>query len=177
MNSSAKIPEKPAEGFIDFSKQASLWLARAGASALALMMILTFFDVIGRYFFNSPLVGTVEVTELLMGMIVYLGIGYTTVFRGHICVDIVITHLPLRIQIFLELITLAISIIFTTLICWQLWIKAADTVATGDVTQLWELPVAPVAYLMAACSITLIAGLLIQFVQVLDTAFHGSKIP
>ena len=53
----------------------TMWLARAGAGALATIMVLTFCDVIGRYVFNAPIVGTVEVTELLMGMMVYLAVG------------------------------------------------------------------------------------------------------
>lgn len=163
------VVEESTNRFADFSKQSTLWLSRAGAIALALMMLLTFFDVIGRYFFNSPIVGTVEITELLMGLIVYLGIGYTTVIHGHIRVDIVITHLPNRLRALLDVLTLTISIIFSVLVCWQLWVKAADTVAAGDVTQLYELPVFPFAYVMAACSITLITGLLLQFVQALHT--------
>ena len=156
-------------------EQVALWLARGGALALGLMMLFTFFDVIGRYFFNQPLVGTVEVTELLMGLIVYLGVGYTTLLRGHIRVDILITHLPPRPQALLELLTLGIGMVFTFLMGWQLWRKAADTAAVGDVTQLWELPVYPVAYVMAACTIPLGGGLLVQWLQAFQVLFSGEK--
>lgn len=156
-------------------EQVTLRLAQIGSIALGIMMLFTFFDVIGRYFFNSPIVGTVEVTELLMGLIVYLGIGYTTMLRGHIRVDILITHLPLQMQALLDLITLSIGLLFTILIGWQLWLKAADTRAAGDVTQLWELPLYPVAYVMAACSIPLIGGLLVQLMQALQTLFYSQK--
>jgi TRAP-type C4-dicarboxylate transport system permease small subunit len=173
MSSSSAIKENPVERLTDLTERATLWLARASAVGLALMTVLTFFDVIGRYFFNSPIVGTVEVTELLMGLIVYLGIGYTTITHGHIRVDIVITHLPSRLQAVLDVITLAISIIFAVLIFWRLWLKAEDTVATGDMTQLWEIPIAPVAYVMAVCSIPLVLGLLLQFIQALHSAIRG----
>ncbi len=82
--------EPAASGLSGQNGRVTMWLARAGAVGLAIIMLLTFCDVIGRYVFNAPIVGTVEVTELLMGMMVYLGVGMTTHVRGHIRVDIVI---------------------------------------------------------------------------------------
>lgn len=70
-----------------------MWLVRAGAAALAIMMLLTFFNVAGRKLLNSPVVGAVEMTELLMGLIVFLGIAHTTHSRGHVTVDIITSHL------------------------------------------------------------------------------------
>ena len=63
---------------------------------LALMAVLTFIDVIGREAFKAPIPPKVELTELLMGLCVYLGLGLTTITRGHIRVDIVIMYLPVR---------------------------------------------------------------------------------
>ena len=44
-----------------------------GASALVLfaLMAMTCIDVVGRYFFNSPLDGATELTQLMMGLIVF----------------------------------------------------------------------------------------------------------
>jgi len=85
-------------GFLTmWSERVTTWLARAAAAGLAAMMLLTFVDVAGRAC-NRPIVGAVEVTELLMGSLIFLGIGYTTFHRGHIRVDVVIPCLPRRIQ-------------------------------------------------------------------------------
>lgn len=154
-------------GFLTrWSERVTTWLARAGAAGLAVMMLLTFFDVVGRGF-NHPIVGAVEVTELLMGLLIFLGIGYTTFHRGHIRVDVVLTYLPQRVQAVLEVIALAISIVFSVVMCRQLWLKAADTFQVGDLTQIWGIPIWPVAYVMAACSITLITGLVLHFCRAL----------
>lgn len=157
------------------SERVTMWLARGGALALTIMMLLTFFDVIGRAF-NHPIVGTVEVTELLMGLLIFLGVGLTTFLRGHIRVDILITYLSPRAQAVLDSVTMAISTVFAALMCWQLWLKAADTVAMGDVTQIWAVPVWPVAYLMAACSITLVTGLALHLFRSLHTAIKGDGV-
>ena len=143
----------------DLARRGTDRLARIGAYALAVMMVLTFCDVIGRYFFNAPIVGTVEVTELLMGLIIYTGIGMTTLARGHIQVDIVVTHLPAKVRAGVEVVIYAGTIAFSLLIFWQLWLKAIDTFEANDLTQVWFLPVWPVAILMAFCSLMVSLGM------------------
>ena len=65
------------KSYNNFNERATLWLAQIGSLGLALMMFLTLGDVIGRAF-NVPITGAVEVTELIMGLMIYLGVGYTT---------------------------------------------------------------------------------------------------
>ncbi len=147
------------------SERVTTWLARAGAVGLAIIMALTFCDVVGRYVFNAPIVGTVDVTELMMGLMIYLGVGLTTFSRGHIRVDLVIDRLSRRARAACDVITLGISIAVVTLMCWQLWLKAGVTFEKGDLTQIWEWHIWPFAYVMAACSILMVTSLLLQFIE------------
>ena len=141
------------------SRRAADRLARLGAFALAIMMLLTFADVIGRYFFDAPIVGTVEITELLMGLIIYTGVGMTTFARGHIQVDIVVGYLSPRRRAIADLLALSVTIAFSLLIFWQLCIKAIDTFSVNDQTQVWFLPVWPVSFTMAFCSLFVTIGM------------------
>lgn len=153
------------------------WFARAGAGGLAVIMILTFCDVIGRYVFNAPIVGTVEVTELLMGMMVYLGVGWTTHERGHIRVDIIIDRLPPRARAVLEILTQTASIVLVSLVCWHLWLKAGATVEKNDLTQIWEWPVWPAAYVMAAASVLMVTSLALQLGEAMRDLARGAGSP
>ena len=153
--------------------RATLWLVRAGALVLAVMMLMTFFDVIGRYFLNQPIVGTVDMTELYMGLIVFLGIGATTLKRGHISVDIVVSRLRPRARLLSDLFAQAVCAVLAVLICWQLWVVAQDTFANHIVTRVWETPVYPVAYAMAAASVLMVVALLLQVVQTLVALTGG----
>ncbi len=155
----------------------TMWLARAGAGALATIMVLTFCDVIGRYVFNAPIVGTVEVTELLMGMMVYLAVGLTTHARGHIQVDIIIDRLPVRVQAILNVLTLAISIVLVSLVCWHLWLRAGVAVEKNDLTQIWEWPIWPAAYVMAAASLLIVTSMLLQLGQAVRDLARGGATP
>ncbi|MCH8182580.1 MAG: TRAP transporter small permease [Proteobacteria bacterium] len=145
--------------------RASTWLVRMGAAALAIMMLLTFLNVAGRKLLNNPIVGAVEMTELLMGLIVFLGIAYTTYSRSHVTVDIITSHLPDRARGVLALAALILSAGFVAFMSWRLWVVANETVSDNLRTQVWELPVYPAAYLMAAGSMLMVLILLVQIVQ------------
>lgn len=137
-------------------------LAGAGALVLAAMMVMTFADVVGRYAFNRPIVGIVEMTEMCMGLIVFLGLTFTTRAGGHIAVDIVTSRLPAGWRRRLELVAHLASTLIVALMSWQLWRMAADTVSDNLLTQVWELPVYPVAYVMAAASTLVVVPLVMQ---------------
>ncbi len=64
------------------------FLALISAGTLFLMMVWIFIDVILRYFFHSPLPGTMEITgEYLLPVMVYLAVSYTQQQNGHVFVD------------------------------------------------------------------------------------------
>ena len=74
------------------------WTARlldwgAGVVLFA-MMAMTCVDVIGRYFFNSPLSITTDYTRLAMALIVFTVFPAICWFEEHICVDILDAVFP-----------------------------------------------------------------------------------
>lgn len=156
--------------FSNLSERVTLWLARAGSVGLAVMMFLTLFDVIGRAF-NHPIAGSVEVTELIMGIMIYLGVGYTTFLRGHIRVDILIIHFRPRVQAVLDFFTGLVGLFITILISWQLFIQASDRMVNNETTQIWEVSLWPWAYLMAFASVLMVTSLILHLVTSAQVAF------
>ena len=144
----------------NLNERVTLWLARIGSIGLAGMMFLTLFDVVGRAF-DHPISVSVEVTEIIMGMMIYLGLGYTTFLRGHIRVDILIINMSPRIQSLLDLITGVIALLIAVLISWRLWIYAHSRLVNGDLTQIGEVPVWPYAFIMAFSSMLMVTSLLL----------------
>lgn len=157
------MSETATGSMVKLSERVTTWLARVGSVGLAAMMFLTLGDVVGRAF-NHPIVGTVEVTELIMGMMIYLGVGYTTFYKGHIRVDILITALRPRTQAILDFMTITIGLGFIATISWRLFIQAQSRFDNGDVTQIWELPDWPVAYIMAIGSVLMVTSLLLHLI-------------
>ena len=55
---------------------------------LLLMVVLTFFDVIGRRFFSMPIYGAHDLTEHLLMIVVLSGLPLLTARHGHLSVDL-----------------------------------------------------------------------------------------
>ena len=154
----------------NLNERATLWFARAGSAGLAAMMFLTLFDVIGRTF-GHPIAVSVEATELIMGMMIYLGIGYTTFLRGHIRVDILITNMSARVQAVLDFITGSFGLLIAILISWRLWIQAISRYGNNDLTQIAEVQVWPYAIIMAFACMLMVTSLMFHLYTAARMAF------
>ena len=93
-----------------------------GMVMLILMMLVVAIDVTGRYLFNKPLPGSIDIVELLMVIVVFFALAYCG--EGHLRVDIVYGHLPKRVQLILDCITFAAGVFIVALISWQLFARA-----------------------------------------------------
>ena len=106
---------------------------------LLFMMGLGTVDVIGRYLFNNPILGTLEVFEILLPAIVLLGLGYTQEKRGHVTMELLVTQLSPRTKTILEIATNGCALIISVLILWRGWIltilywRMGRTIPTLDV--------------------------------------------
>src|SRR5262245_28311529 len=151
------------------------WLARIATLALALIAVVTFCDVFARKVFNSGFTFTVEMTEMAMALIVFLGVGMVTHQRGHIVVDVLTLRLSERTRVWLGLVTNLLSLGFVLIMTWRLWLQAAFILSKGDTTPIWNIPLWPIAYLIAAGSVFLLTGLLLHLVDSFERAMHPEK--
>jgi len=145
--------------------------ARAAAGALKLvaavllfaMMAVTFVDVVGRYLFSRPLTGAFELTEVLLGLIVFAGLPIVTWRREHVTVDLATGRLPDRPRALLARLAAAVTAVVLGVLAWRLGSTAADLSAYGDATVFLGIPLGPVAWAMAALTA---AGAAIALVRV-----------
>jgi TRAP-type C4-dicarboxylate transport system permease small subunit len=110
-------------------------LTYIGAGILAVMMFLTAMDVILRYIFSRPIKGTFEITAFMMAIVVSFALAYCAVKKGHITVDILVMHLPRRIQAAVGIFGHFATLVFLTLVMWQCYeyiftIYKSNTLAT-----------------------------------------------
>lgn len=145
-----------------WNRWAATSLAYVAAAVLAMLAAVTFADVIGRYVFNRPFSFTVELTELSMGLIVYFGVGLTTHQKGHVTVDVLTLRASERGRALLEIVTGLLALLFLGLMIWRLWLRAEGLLVAGDVTQVWGIPLWPVAFAMAAAAALLFTGMAVH---------------
>ncbi|MCD6074979.1 MAG: transporter small permease [Rhodospirillales bacterium] len=154
----------------------SLWLARGAALILATIGLMTFCDVVLRYVFSRPFNFTVEFTEIMMGLMVFLAIGLATHEKRHIGVDAVTMRLSPKSNALIDLIMSIIALAMSCVLVWQLFLKAGVLLQKGDYTQIQKLPYWPGAYIMACGCLFLISGIvfyIVRDIRVLRPGGHG----
>ncbi len=109
------------------------------AGFIAAMMLLTVADVTLRAFFNIPLRGTYELIELLLAGTFFFALPAVFLRDEHIVVDVVDPVAPRAVP-FLKRFAELVAVVLLSLMAWQGWLAARDTVAFGDVTADLALP-------------------------------------
>lgn len=109
------------------------------------MTALTCADVILRAF-RRPILGTYEIVGFLGAVVIAFALAETTVERGHVAVEVLVTRLPLRIQGIIYLITHLLGIFLFLLISYECWSYGNDLKASGEVSLTLKLPFFPILY-------------------------------
>lgn len=151
----------------------SRFMLRIGQFTLVFMVLLTVTDVFLRYIFNRPILGSYELTEFMMAILVFSTIGYTMAIKGHVVVDLVFTQLPQRARDILECITSFIAFILFAIVAWRNALQAGITWERNDVTAELFIPVSPFILFVAIGVAVLSLVLFVQFVQSLSKAIKG----
>ena len=71
------------------------WVANLTIAAIVLVIVG---NVIGRYFFQKSLLGTLEIVELFAVLFACLSMAYCASVRGHVRIDVVTSRLSRRTQ-------------------------------------------------------------------------------
>ncbi|QSB16615.1 TRAP transporter small permease [Natronosporangium hydrolyticum] len=107
----------------------------------------TVVDIVGRTFFNAPMRGTVELTELAVVILVYLGLSYAESRDSHIAVDLLYQRLGVRGRLLLRVFAGAVSLLVISVLTWRLFVYAGQLDTGGYTTGILRLPLYPVALL------------------------------
>lgn len=105
-----------------------------GAILVMFIMFMAVGEVSGRYFFNAPIPGHLEIVELTMAAIVFLGISYTQRIGGHIRMEIFINSLKGRMYHIFEIINIALPLAVFVVIAIHSFEFAYQAFQYGDIT-------------------------------------------
>jgi len=145
----------------------SAGLNRIGVAVLFLLMILTSADVFMRYLFNRPIKGTFELTELMMVVTVFFALAYTESKKGHVSVELVIERLPQRSQAVIDALTSLLSLIIISVIVWQGFLFAHETMLSGEHSAILGIPLFYFKALVPLGALVLCLEILISIINAL----------
>ncbi len=84
-----------------------------------LMMLLTVADVFLRAVLNKPIIGTTEITEQMMVVVVFLGFGWCALQGRHIRVDLFVSRYPPRTRRVVDLAMHGVGLILVATMGWR----------------------------------------------------------
>lgn len=163
--------ERPREGGLErrLAHFLDVTLGTVLAVLVFAMMALTFVDVFGRQAFNAPVPAGFEVTEVMMGFTVYLGLPIVCARQDHIAIGILdglFGGPARRIQKFVvNLLAGALALFWTR----EMWIQARALDEANELMMFLRIETGVFVYGMAA--LTLVAAAILLFVAA--TALAG----
>lgn len=138
----------PASGLRKGISLVSRFLCRVASFVLFGMMCLTIADVLMRKLLSRSILGTLELTELLMLVVVFFTLSQTELLGGHIRVDLVAIHFSPRTQRAFDTVTQLCGSLLFGLMTFSGLKYATNMGESGAVTQDLWIPVYPFIYAM-----------------------------
>jgi len=117
--------------------------------ALLIMMLITCFDIFLRIF-RHTIPGAYELVGYLGALTVSFSLAATSIGRGHIAVEYLVSKFSLKTRQRIEKITFFFSSILFFLISWKTFIFAFDLKSVGEVSMTLQLPVYPITFGVAS---------------------------
>ncbi|MDZ7853873.1 MAG: TRAP transporter small permease [Halomonas sp.] len=144
----------------------------AGATLFG-MMLLTTVDVGGRYFFNAPILGTVELTQLMLAALVFLSLPVVCWRQEHVSVDLLDAVFPSRLIWVREVIINLLVTVALWAMAERVWALAERAFSWGDVTEFLRIPY---GYLIGLISIMLALSGLLTLARAVLYLLEGVKV-
>lgn len=136
-----------------------------GMVLLFVLMMQGAADVIGRYLFNKPIIGTMERGQVLLALMVVLGWGYTQIAKAHVNVELFFRRFPPRAQAITRFATTFVALVFFILIGWQAVLTAQLYHGGGRLIYVIHWPLAPFQLVVTLGALVLCLVFIMEMVR------------
>jgi len=149
------------EGLISPVAKGANWISCIMA---ALMPLLIFVDVLSRALFSASVLGTIELEQSMLLILVFFSIPLIQLQNDHIRIDIFTNRIPEKYMVAIEVIIYALCFVLFVILSWQTLVQVG--LKSNDVTYALSIPI-PFFIIMAALGqILLSVVLLIDLIKV-----------
>ena len=147
------------------------YVERIGSSVLVAMMLLIATDITLRRVFNSPLPFSFEVIEILLAVVAYCYVAYTTSIGRHVSINVLVSRFSPRAERTCTIVADFITVILFGMVGWQSIVQGLHVQEFGTTTALLQVPKAPFLFMVAfGC----ILACLVLLVKVLHSIIEGT---
>jgi TRAP-type C4-dicarboxylate transport system permease small subunit len=101
--------------------------------------LITFVDVVGRYF-RFPLPGTLELSQLMLVCMIYLTLAHTQAQKGHIFLDFSIP-LPQGVKVVVDILLTLLSLFVMSVFTWKSVPFILDAFRSNEWSDYHHMPI------------------------------------
>jgi len=128
--------------------------------AILFMMAVTSIDVVGRFFFNTPLKGAFEMTEITMALVIFAGLSLAALSREHITVNLFESRTPKWARRWQVVAGDIVCAAVVAVMGWRILERGSALVASRETTLVLGVMRGHVAWAMAAlCAVAVLVFL------------------
>jgi TRAP-type transport system small permease protein len=150
----------------------STWGAYIGATVLGLLVLMLIYSIIARRVINVPLKGSMEMTELALGIITFFTLAFDSLKGESMVVELITDRFPQRCQDVIGAVIRFLSTAILGVLCWQLIVQGLRLYGYHQTTTLLSIPVYPFLYIAAFGTFILAVIYLMHFLYSLDKAWR-----
>ena len=148
-----------------FERALCRFLLLVSGLTLAFMLLFTLTNVVMRAF-GKPIVGDFEIISFLGAVVIGFAIPYTSLNKGHVCVDFLLAMLPRTASDRIELATRIVCIALFLWLAWNFVLVSLDLIKNKEVTPMFRLPYYPISFGLAFCCVMQCVTLVSQIARI-----------
>lgn len=161
-----------ADRFVHRIEKLSALISGLGIFAL---MLLGVAHVLGRKFFDLPVFGYIDIVEIMMAFLVFLGLAYTERLGGHIRMELFVGFLKGRWLALFEIAGVVLGLAISGVLLVYSWDHAMRALYLGDSSIDAQLPLWPSKLIVPIALAMLFVRLLVSLWAYLRVLVDPSK--
>ena len=149
-----------ADWFVETVGKAVSWII------LILLAAITY-DVVARYAFSAPTIWSFDVSYMLGGTFILMGLSYAHKYRSHVRVDIIVKAFPPKVRLVLEVLFTVIFFFPLMAVLIQVsYVRMVDAWTIHEISRLgmWHPSMVPFRLVMLLAFIMLALEGTVQFI-------------
>jgi len=152
-----------------WARPVTRWMSAIAGLALVCMMSWVVTDVISRYVFDRPILGSYEVVEYTMVVFIFMAFAYAQFNKAHIAVPIVVERFGPRTQAVINALTGVVTLGMAAAMIWGACIQTGNMFTSHLTSTVLLVPKWPFQLITA---IGLVAFFVAKVVDVLECFFR-----
>jgi len=116
------------------------YVSYVGMILLVPMMLLTSAEVVGRAVWSRPIPGSMELSSYMLAVFILLGIAYTHQVKGHVRVTMLVSRLPAKWGVAVNILTSLLSMFIVAVLTWQGWVVGIEERTVSDMLRVPQFP-------------------------------------